>query len=1553
MRVWQSARFGVSVSSQSRSMKQLGAMAAGLYFLLLLGLCVVAYPSQAQNGGPNYGPPYYFSWYDTSGPYLPSALSLNAAIREAGDALTAKYGTDVKATEYVSQDGHTVAVTIQCHIQTKYFNNPGAVVARVDYGQDDGYGECSSSHGFLLIYPNYSSYDIGKNAGGCNCDSGNGNDSADDPAPATAMGMDPVNTSTGNKFFQDTDFQSPSSALTFRRFYNSIAGVQPSSLNTSWRHSFDRSLSMVSATQITLFRPDGRFEQFVKSSGAWHADADVPDRLTEQADATGAVTGYTAFLAAVRETERYSMDGLLQSITTASGLTTTFTYSTSATPATDAPKARLLLQAVGPDGRSLSFAYNPGGQLTQVTLPDGQVLQYGYNAATGNLVKVQYPDGKTRQYLYDEPSLTSSNLVGLMTGVIDEGGKRFESTTYDSSARAILTTRANGVDASSIVYGKQSGSTPATNTLTTPLGTSTNLSYQNVLGTIKVLGATQPCGVQCTQRWKAQSYDASGYPTSRTDFNGITTTTVFDTNGLLTRQVEATGTPDQRNTSHTWDATLRVPLTKAVSNANGIVVAKNAWSYNARGQVTAECAVDPSLTVVYACGSQAHAPKGVRQTRYTYCDAVDAVQCPLLGLLLTTDGPRTDVTDLTRYSYYLSTDESGCGTASGTCHRAGDAYQVVNAAGHVATIVTYDRAGRVVRRKDANDVITDTTYTSRGWPAARTVRASATGTASAGDATTTLTYTYAGLLKSITDPDGVTRRFTYDDAQRLVDMADAQGAHIHFSLDASGNCVKEEIFDAAGTSRRSVSRAYNSLGQLVRVTDGLGYVVFDASPNGSYDGNGNLLQSTDALGMARKDSYDALNRLIVSIANAAGTDAATKATAITFSLDSLDQLKSVTDPDGLVTNYSLDGLSNLTGQVSPDAGTRSSIFDATGNPVIQADAKATVANQAFDALNRKTSVSYTDSKLNVAFHYDDATTVTGCTSSFPVGHLTRVVESTVTTVYCYDNRGRVTEQRQTQGTVIDTTDFVYTKAGRLAAVASPSGLVTEYGRDVVGQITKVVVTPDNGPASLVVSAAAYLPFGPIATYTLGNGQAVARSYDANYRFTDVVSPALNLHVARDAVGNIVALGNAPGASSAVETYAYDPLYRLTGLKNANGKIVEAYSYSKTGDRLTKTASGMATGNYGYQSGTHRLISIGTGSRTYDANGATTGDASAGTAWGYGYDGRGQLTVLQQDGVTVATYAYDASGHRISKTLGSATTRFAYGPSGLLGEYGAASRDYVWMDDIPVAVVDGASVAFVHADGLNTPRAVSTAAGVLSWAWAYQGNPFGEKAPTSASGYVLNLRFPGQYFDAEIGLAYNVHREYDAQTGRYSQSDPIGLTGGIATYGYASGNPLSFFDPLGLTDLNLFKSGTSQYQDAQAFVSPPGTYVVGAHGNPLEVLDDSSSRIKKLSPKDLAALIQADPNYSPGETVLLLACNTGVMPDRRVWHRSGSFAQLLARELNAAVQAPDNFGWLGKGTFQSAGALSRGQPVRWDSQNISPTGLTFDHANTGTILEFQP
>jgi RHS repeat-associated protein len=175
------------------------------------------------------------------------------------------------------------------------------------------------------------------------------------------------------------------------------------------------------------------------------------------------------------------------------------------------------------------------------------------------------------------------------------------------------------------------------------------------------------------------------------------------------------------------------------------------------------------------------------------------------------------------------------------------------------------------------------------------------------------------------------------------------------------------------------------------------------------------------------------------------------------------------------------------------------------------------------------------------------------------------------------------------------------------------------------------------------------------------------------------------------------------------------------------------------------------------------------------------------------------------------YKINALEQRIEKqgtgaNTPSGTRQFVYDEMGhLIGEYdpvsGAAQIEHVWLGDIPVAAIKGGQIYYVYPDHLGTPRAITNAANQTVWYWNYD-EPFGKTAanenPSGTGTFAYNLRFPGQYFDSETGLHYNWHRDYDPEIGKYAQSDPIGLGGGLNTYSYVEGNPLRYTDPRGLT-----------------------------------------------------------------------------------------------------------------------------------------------------------
>ncbi|MBD8515303.1 RHS repeat-associated core domain-containing protein [Photobacterium sp. CAU 1568] len=162
----------------------------------------------------------------------------------------------------------------------------------------------------------------------------------------------------------------------------------------------------------------------------------------------------------------------------------------------------------------------------------------------------------------------------------------------------------------------------------------------------------------------------------------------------------------------------------------------------------------------------------------------------------------------------------------------------------------------------------------------------------------------------------------------------------------------------------------------------------------------------------------------------------------------------------------------------------------------------------------------------------------------------------------------------------------------------------------------------------------------------------------------------------------------------------------------------------------------------------------------------------------------------------AAYTYDPLGRRISKTVNGEQTQFYWLGNTLLRESGSqGQKDYTYgaTGYAPVTVdVDG-QVADVLSDHLSAPVGLIQAQNLI---WQQVRSPFGKTGGT-AQPVTFNIGFPGQYRDAESGLNYNLYRDYDPSLGRYIQSDPIGLQGGLNTYTYVGGNPLKYIDPLGL------------------------------------------------------------------------------------------------------------------------------------------------------------
>ncbi len=633
-----------------------------------------------------------------------------------------------------------------------------------------------------------------------------------------------------------------------------------------------------------------------------------------------------------------------------------------------------------------------------------------------------------------------------------------------------------------------------------------------------------------------------------------------------------------------------------------------------------------------------------------------------------------------------------------------------------------------------------------------------------------------------------------------------------------------------------------STSQATDGTQGTAHVALAVSPtpvvNYEYDAEGNSTKTVVAatsLALTTKGDYDALGRRTMT------TDA--KQGTIKFDYDLIDQLTNVKDPRQLSTQYQPTGLGDVKQLTSPDTGTATSTFDDAGNPKTRTDARGVLATYTYDELNRPAQVVYSKASWvnrKISWTYDQ----TGASFGYGVGRLTTASTPEVSTTFRYDPFGRVTMTVQSAASykgavgVPIVVSYGYDTAGNVNSLTYPSGRVVNFGWSD-GQPQSVSITTGSTTTNLL-DQVVMSSFGSVQGWVWKLGttpKSHERVYDNSGRLVRYPLGVLLRDITYDDADRVKRFTHYDVTTEAAapaydQAFTYDDLNRLTDVTAANTSW--SYRYDANGNRTT-SSSGSTTRNYTVQTASNRLDALNNPARNmlYDTAGNTSSDVQSGSSANMtaAYNLEGRLDYLTQSGRAGLVLYYDAFGRRVVRralptsgpiclpaTGGNGpdcaamvSTLYAYDTAHhLIGEYnsnGTLITEYVWLGDTPVAVIKpdasapgGIQIYAIHTDHLDTPRILLDAQGNVRWRWV--GEPFGvapaEEQPTAGLAAVQqNLRFPGQQYEPLGGRHYNHFRDYDPTTGRYVQSDPIGLNGGINTYSYVGGNPLTRTDAKGL------------------------------------------------------------------------------------------------------------------------------------------------------------
>lgn len=580
--------------------------------------------------------------------------------------------------------------------------------------------------------------------------------------------------------------------------------------------------------------------------------------------------------------------------------------------------------------------------------------------------------------------------------------------------------------------------------------------------------------------------------------------------------------------------------------------------------------------------------------------------------------------------------------------------------------------------------------------------------------------------------------------------------------------------------------------------DELGRVMARRGNNGQrtdfgYDRSDRLVLAVDVDSNETRYHYDKLGRLVRQV------DARLGETVFTY--DIADRVTSVTDPKHNQTSYLYDGFGQLWSQTSPDTGTTTFTYTAAGLLTSMQRADGSGLTYTHDTQGRVTAVDAPGERRT--FAYDSCTNGRGLLCS-----ATRTEGSTTLSkaVFTYTPQGQVASRVDTGSGANDASGYAYDGMGRLTRVSYPSGLGVNYVYSA-GRLSSITADLATGSTQGIANEFVHDVTGAVVGWRYANGIVHRRERDLDGRIAGISSVyGSTVHQSLTYGYNprnlITAITDGVDAAASHQ-YGYDELGRLT-YDRVGGSSETWDQFDAIGNRIERArATGGVPGpsNF-YEVDPHSSrMSAMSGNANRSFQYSAHGNLTATSGWlgdrTFAYDGFNRMKSSTAGGVATS-YVVNALDQRMRKAGPLGTFRYVYsGQNTLLAQHESNGwKSFVYLGGQPIAMVSTSSARyFIHTDHLSRPELVTNVNRQAVWK--------GSKG-TYSTGAVLNnigtgipMGFPGQVWDEETQTWHNGFRDYDPYTGRYIQSDPIGLGGGINTYAYVGGNPVSYVDPFGL------------------------------------------------------------------------------------------------------------------------------------------------------------